>query len=182
VRQSSAASREQWLAAGAIWIAAGFAFPFLAPATTWLSEGLQRYLISAAGMPDDLALRVAFTIVRIPLTAVLAALVAAAQCAAVRDLRSSARRWVVAAAIGACIATVIFLPSSLAALAIAGDISQGPVRIFLLVVPGAGLLGGLVSLVQRRAARGHLTVPGWLTGASAAAAVLGVLGRVGLGR
>jgi hypothetical protein len=178
VRHSSAASRERWLAAGSIWIAAGFAFPFLAPATTWLSEGLQRYLISAAGMADELALRVAFTIVRIPLTAALAALVAAAQCAVVRDLRPSARRWVVAAAVGACIATLIFLPSSLAALAIAGDISQGPVRIFLLVVPGAGLLGGLVSVVQRRAARGHLAVPGWLAGASAVAAVLGVLGRV----
>ena len=176
------ASRERWLAAGSIWIAAGFAFPSLAPATTWLSEGLQRYLSSTAGMADELALRVAFTVVRIPLTAGLAALVAAAQCAVVRDLRPLGRRWVVAAAVGACIATVIFLPSSLAALAIAGDISHGPVRVFLLVVPGAGLLGGAVAVGQRRTARAHLAVPGWLAGASAAAAVLGVLGRVVLGR
>jgi hypothetical protein len=143
---------------------------------------VQRYLISAAGMADELALRVAFTIVRIPLTAVLAALVAAAQCAVVRDLRPLARRWVVSAAVGACIATLIFLPSSLAALAITGDISRGPVRIFLLVVPGAGLLGGLVSVVQRRTARAGFAVPGWLAGASAAAAVVGVLVRVGLWR
>jgi hypothetical protein len=143
---------------------------------------VRRYLISGAGMGDELALRVAFTIVRIPLTAFLAALVAAAQCAVVRDLRPLARRWVVSAAVGACIATLIFLPSSLAALAIAGDISQGPVRILLLVVPGAGLLGGLVSVVQRRTARAHPAVPGWLAGASAAAAVLGVLVGVGLWR
>lgn len=182
MRRSSEASPERWLAAGSIWIAAGVAFPFLAPATTWLSEGLQRYLTSAAGMADELALRVAFTIFRIPLTAVLGMLVAAAQCAIVRDLRPLARRWVVAAAVGACIATLIFLPSSLAALAIAGDMSQGPARIFLLVVPGAGLLGGLVSIAQRRTARAHLAVPGWLAGASAAAAVLGVLGSVALWR
>ena len=57
-------------------------FPFLTPATDALSEGLQRYLSSVAGMSDELAYRVAFTIIRIPLTAALGALIAAAQCAA----------------------------------------------------------------------------------------------------
>jgi hypothetical protein len=147
--------------------------------TASLSEGVQRYLTTAAGMNDELAFRVAFTIYRIPLTAVLAALVSTAQCAVVQGVRPFARRWVAAAAVGACIATVIFLPSGLAALAIAGDISSGPVRIFLLVVPGVGLLGGLVSVVQRRAARAHTVVPGRFVAASVLAAVLGVLGQTG---
>jgi hypothetical protein len=162
--------------ASLIWFLAGFVFPFLTPATALLSSGLQRYLSSAAGMSDELANRVAFTIVRIPLTALLGILVAVMQCAILPGVRPLARRWIIAAAVGACIATLIFLPSTLVALQIVGNTSNGTIRLFLLLVPGAGLLGGLVSLLQWRAARREVFVPGWFIAAGVLATFLGVLG------
>lgn len=176
----SADARTQWLGASLVWIIAGFVFPLLTPATALLSQTLQRYLSSGAGMSDELAFRVAFTVVRIPLTVVLGVLVAATQYAMVRDVRPLARRWAAAAAIGACTSTLIFLPSSLVALRIAGTISEGLIRI-LLLVPGAGLFGGLVSFLQRRAARGSVFVPGWFVGAGVLAAGLGVCGELYIG-
>jgi hypothetical protein len=126
-------------------------------------------------MSEELAFRVAFTIVRLPLTAVLAILIAAAQCAVVRDLGPLARRWIVAAGVGACLATLIFLPSSLVALQLYGDTTTGTVRAFLLVVPGAGLLGGLASFLQKRSVRKKVFAPAWIVLASALAAAVGVL-------
>jgi hypothetical protein len=123
-------------------------------------------------MSDELAYRVAFTIFRIPLTAVLGILLAAAQCAVLRGARPWFRRWIAAAAAGACIATLIYLPSTLVALQIAGNTSDRMVRIFLLA-PGPALLGGLVSFLQRRAGRGKLPAPGWFVAASIPAAALG---------
>jgi hypothetical protein len=162
------------LSASLIWIIGGFVFPFLTPATAFLSEGLQRYLSSMAGMPDELAFRVAFTLIRIPLTAALAMLVATAQCAVMRGVRPLARRWIIASAVGACVSTLIFLPSTLVALQIAGDTSGGLVRTFLLVVPGAGLLGGFVSFLQARATRAEVFIPGWFVAANVLSAALGV--------
>jgi hypothetical protein len=170
-------ARARWLAASLIWIPAGFLFPFLSPATAVLSGGLQRYLSLAADMSDELAFRVAFTVFRIPLTAVFGILVAAAQCAVVRGVRPLARSWMIAAAVGACISTLIFLPSTLVALQIASN--KFTVRIFLLVW-GAGLLGGLVSFLQWRAAHREMFVPGWFVLASLLAAGLGVSGELGL--
>src|SRR5688572_27187838 len=119
-------------------------FPFLNSATTLLSGGLQRYLSSPDGMSEEMAFRVAYTIIRVPVTAVLGMLVAASQCAVVRDVRAWPFRWIAVAAAGACIATLLYLPSTLIALQIFGNLSDGFVRMFLLVVPGAGLLAGLV--------------------------------------
>lgn len=170
--------RAKWLRASLVWLAAGFGFPLLTPATNLLSGGLQRYLSSSAGMVDELAQRVAFTIFRIPLTAALAVLVAALQCVLLPGILPPARRWIIASAIGACIATLIFLPSSLVALSITGNISEGMTQVFMLTVPGAGLLAGLVSLLQRRAARKQALVPGSFVPASILAAVFGVLGEL----
>src|SRR5262245_7576836 len=90
-------SRARWLSGSLLWVMAGFVFPVLAPATRQLSCGLQRYLSSSAGMPEELAFRVAFTIVRIPLTAVVVILLAAAQCVLLQSVKPIARRWITAA-------------------------------------------------------------------------------------
>ena len=169
-------SRAHLLAASAIWILAGFLFPALAPLTARLSEGLHRGLMSAAGMPDELAFRVAFTVFRLPVTAVFGILVAGLQCVVMRDVRPLARRWIVAAVLGACIATLIFLPSSLVALQVAGNALDDALRIW-----GAALLGGLVSYLQCRAVRGEVVLPGQFVAASVSASVLGVLVRIGMG-
>ena len=169
-------TRARWLMTSLIWIPAGFVFPFLTPATVLLSPGLQRLLSSAAGMSEEMAYYVAFTCVRIPLTMVLGILVAALQCAVLRSLRPLARRWVIAAAAGACISTLIFLPSSLVASRIAGNTTDQRVQLFLLVVPGVGLLGALVSFLQGRAVGRKVSVPRWFLAASALAAILGLLG------
>ena len=170
-------SRTNWLRGSLVWIVAGLVFPLLTPATNLLSRGLQRYLSSGAGMSDELAQRVAFTILRIPLTAVLATLVAAFQCALLPGIRPRSR-WIVAAAVGACIATLIFLPSNLVALSITGNISEGMIRVFLLAVPGAGLLAGLVCFLQRWVVRRQVLVPASFVVASGLAAVFGVLGEL----
>lgn len=170
--------RSRWSTASSIWVIAGFLYPLLTPATTLLSAGLERYLSSAAGMDSELANRVAFTIFRIPLTVVLGVLVAAAQCAVLPEVRPLARRWIIAAAVGACISTLIILPSSLVALRTMGTL-EGTVRTLLLLW-GAGLLGGLVSLLQRRAFRGKGFAPGWFLAASVLAAAVGVFAGDGL--
>jgi hypothetical protein len=162
----------RWLAASLIWLVAGFAFPFLAPATATLSQRLTRYLSTAAGMEEELAFRVAFTIIRIPLVAGWAILVAAVQCALVRRLRPVTQRWLVAAAIGACIATLIYLPSTLVAPQIAGGPLTGRSNL-LLLVPGAGMHAALISLLQRRACRKSVVVPGRFIVVSVLAAGLG---------
>jgi hypothetical protein len=165
----------RWLPVSLIWIAGGFAFPLLNPATAMLSGGLQRYLSSSAGMSDELALRVAFTLVRIPLTVVLGILIAGTQCVVARSMRLPPRRWITAAAIAACIATLIFLPSTLVAQQVYGDTTRGPIRVVLLLIPGAGLLGALVSFMQKRSVRKEVFVPGGFVAASLVAAVVGVL-------
>ena len=126
-------------------------------------------------MSGELAYRVAFTVFRIPLTAVLALLAAAAQCGVVRGVRPLARRWIIAAAVGACVSTLIWLPSSLMVFQIAGS-DETVLR--LLTVSGAGLLSCLVSLSQRRAARRDIFVPGSFVAVSVLAAVLGVVGAL----
>lgn len=179
VEPSAAVDRSPWLVASSVWVLAGFVFPFLTPATEQLSAGLQRTLSSTAGMSGELAHRVAFTIVRIPLTAMLAVLVATVQCAVASGVRPLARRWIVAAALGGCIATLIYLPSTLVALQIWGDISGATVR-RLLFVTGAGLLAGLVSFLQRRRARAQVVVPSWFVVASVLAAAVGYFASIEL--
>jgi hypothetical protein len=168
-----------WLVASSVWLVAGFVFPFLTPATMLLSEGFQRYLVSAAGMEDEMALRVAFTIFRIPLTALLAILVALIQCALMRDVRPLVRRWILAAAVGGCVATLIYLPTTLVALGIWGSTSDDTPR-RLLFLSGTGLLAGLVSLLQRRTARADLVVPGWFVAANILAAGVGYFSNLEL--
>ena len=157
------------------WTIAGFAFPLLTPATAFLSRGLQPYLISVTGMSDELAYYVGFTLCRVPLTAVLGMLVAAVQCTMVEDVRPSAWRWIITAGIASCIATLIWLPTSLVARQIAGGALDENERLLLLVF-GAGTLGGLAAFAQRRAVPA-IAAPRWLVPMSALAAVIGVLGE-----
>jgi hypothetical protein len=168
-------SGERWILASLIWVAAGFLFPFLTPATAALSEGLTRSLSAAAGMSSELAYRVAFTLVRLPLTALLAIVVAIAQAALLNGVRPFARRWIIAAVVGAIVSTLVWLPTTLVALQIAGN-DYDRIRM-LLIVPGAGLFAGLVALAQWRAVRGRAAVPGQYVVVSALAAALGVLGE-----
>jgi hypothetical protein len=160
--------------ASLLWAAAGFLFPFLTPVTALLSEGLQRSLSTATSMSEELAYRVAFTLVRIPLTALLAIVVAVVQCALVNSVRPLAARWITAAAVGASISTLIWLPTTLVALQLAGN-DYDRIRTFLLV-PGAGLFAGLVSFAQWRAVRRRVTLPGHYVVISLLAASVGVLG------
>src|SRR5688572_16069492 len=90
------------LVASLVWIVAGFLYPLLGPTTDALAAaGLLPFLISAMGFSDELlAYRVAFTLIRIPLTALLGILVAMAQCAVVPGVQPLARRWLVASAAG----------------------------------------------------------------------------------
>jgi hypothetical protein len=164
-----------WLVAGALWIIAGFAFPFITPATNFLSRNLQQYLAAAAGMSDELAYRVAFTIVRLPLTAVLAMAIVALQCAVVSEVRPLARRWLIAAATRASVSVLIWLPTTLIVAQIAGDSSPEPVRALLLTF-GAGLLAGLVSFAQRQTTRRVVTIPQRFVPTSVGAAIVGALG------
>jgi hypothetical protein len=168
----NANSRAPWLAASAIWMIAGLIFPLLAPATLALQPGFQRYLVSVASMSEEMAFYVAFTVFRIPLTALLGILLAAAQCALVPGVRPFTQRWVISAAIGACISTLIFLPSSLVVRQTVGDTFLGAM---ILLLTGPGLLGGLVSFVQSKAVRGRILVPGWFVAGCIAAAVPGAL-------
>jgi len=165
--------RARWLVATSIWIVAGFLFPLLTPATATLVAGLQRFLSSATGFSDELAYRVAFTLFRVPLTALLGILVAVAQCAVVPGVRPLARRWLIASAVGAAASTLVLLPSSLVLLQITGA-SVETIRLFL-TLPGAALLGGFVSFLQRRTARARLWVPAWFVVASVSGATAGAL-------
>jgi hypothetical protein len=168
-------SRERWLTASLLWAAAGFLFPFLTPATALFAEGLQRSLSTATGMSEELAYRVAFTLFRIPLTGLLAILVAGAQPPLLDSVRPFARRWIIAAVVGASISTLIWLPTTLVALQIAGN-DYDRIRMFLLV-PGAALFAGLSSLAQWRAVRGRAAVTGQYVVVSALAGSVGVLGE-----
>jgi hypothetical protein len=159
-------------AAASVGILAGLLFPLLGPLTLLLVPGLQPYLVSAAGMSEDMAFYVAFTIFRIPLTAVLGVLLAAAQCGLVSGLRPFARRWVIAAAIAAGISALLWLPSSLVVVRTVGDTFA--TRVALLIY-GAGLLGGIVSFFQSKAVRKRLRVPGWFVPASLAATIVGAI-------
>ena len=162
----------RWRAASLIWLVAGFVFPFLSPATASLSAGLTRYLSTTTEMDDELAFRVAFTIFRIPLAALLAIGVAAVQAALLRGIRPILRRWLIAAAIGASLATLIYLPSGLLAVQIAGEPLSDAVNL-LLLIPGSGMHAGLVSILQRRAGRRKVVVPGRFIVMSVLAAALG---------
>ena len=163
-----------WRLAPSLWLIAGLAFPFLTPATNVLSRDLQQYL-SATGMSDELAYRVAFTIVRVPLTGLLGVVIAAMQCVLVPRVRPLARRWLAAAAAAACVSALMWLPTTLIAAQFVGDTSQGTIRPLLLTF-GAGLLAGLVSFAQRRTARRALAVHEWFVATAVAMAVLGALG------
>ena len=165
----------QWRLAASLWFIGGFAFPLLTPATNLLSRDIQQFLAAAAGMSDELAYRVAFTIVRVPLTAVLAVAIAAMQCAVVHGVRPVARHWLIAAAIAASVSVLIWLPTTLIAARLVGETFPEPVRVLLLTF-GAGLLAGLVSLAQRRSTRHVVTVPQRFVPTSAGAAILGALG------
>jgi hypothetical protein len=125
-------------------------------------------------MSDELAYYVAFTLCRVPLTAAFGMLVAAVQCTMVEDVRPPAGRWIVAAGIASCVATLTWLPTSLVALQIAGGALDETERLLLLAF-GAGTLGGLVAFAQRRAVPAVAAL-GWWVPVSALAAVVGVLG------
>lgn len=119
-----------------------------------------------------MAYYVAATIIRIPLTAVLGVLVAAAQCAVIREMRPVARRWIVAAALGAAVSTLIWLPSTLVAREIAGGTVEGTVLTLMLMV-GAALMCGLVWLVQWQGVGEKVFIPGGIVVASLVAAAIG---------
>jgi hypothetical protein len=167
--------RTHWLLAAWLWVIAGFAFPFLTPATNFLSLAMQRQLAATAGISDELAYRVAFTIVRVPLTALLAIVIAAAQCGVVPAVPPLARRWLTASAMAASISVLIWLPTTLIAAQSFGQTFPEPVRALLLTF-GAGLLAGLASLNQRRTMRRAVSVPASFVVLSVLAAVLGALG------
>jgi hypothetical protein len=164
-----------WRLAASLWVIAGLAFPFLTPATNLLSRAVQQYVAASSGMSDELAYFVTFTIVRVPLTAGLGVVIAGMQCVLLPGVRPFARRWLVAAAGAACIATLIWLPTTLIAAQLVGDTSQGPIRLLLLTW-GAGLLAGLVSFTQRRTTRRTIAVPGSFVATSVLTAVLGAFG------
>jgi hypothetical protein len=163
----------RWLAAGSLWWLGGLLFPLLTPPTDAAARSLQHYL-SSSGLSGELGYQVAFTLVRVPLTAALGMLVALMQCVLAPAVRPFSRRWIVAAAAGGAASTLIWLPSTLVALKIAGDISRDAVRVPLLAW-GAGLLGGLASFLQQRAARARAFPPSWLVAASTLASVCGAL-------
>jgi hypothetical protein len=165
----------QWRLAASLWLIGGFAFPLLTPATNLLLRDIQQYLAAAAGMSDELAYRVTFTIVRVPLTAGLATMIATMQCAPLPAVRPLFRRWLTAAAIGASVSVLIWLPTTLIAAQFFGDIFPEAVRALLLTF-GAGLLAGLVSLAQRRITRRVVAVPQGFVPTGAGAAILGAFG------
>jgi hypothetical protein len=165
----------QWRLAASLWFIGGFAFPLLTPATNLLSRDIQQYLAAAAGMSDELAYRVTFTIVRLPLTAGLATVIAAMECAAVPAVRPLFRRWLIAATTGASVSLLIWLPTTLIAAQFFGDVFPEPVRVLLLTF-GAALLAGLVSLAQRRTTRRLVTVPQRFISTRVGAAIVGALG------
>jgi hypothetical protein len=167
--------RTRWLRAASLWGLAGFAFPFLTPVTNLFARDLQQYLGASAGMSDDeLAYRVAFTVVRVPLTAVLAMAIAGMQYGVAPGVRGMARRWLAAAGIAACVAVLIWLPTTLITAQLVGDISRAAVRTPLLMF-GAGLLAGLVCATQRRTTRWAIAVPGSFVATGLLAAILGAL-------
>ena len=165
----------QWHLAGSFWIIAGFTFPFLTPATNLLSSGLQQYLAASAGISDELAYRVTFTIVRVPLTAALATVIALTQCAVVPGVRLLTRRWLFAAATAASVSVLMWLPTTLIAAQLVGQTFPEPVRVLLLTF-GAGLLAGLVSFAQRQTTRRVVTIPQRFVPTSVGAAIVGALG------
>jgi hypothetical protein len=171
----------RWLAASLIWIVAGFLFPLLlGPATGYLATGLQGLFTSGGGFSDQLlAYRVAVTLIRIPLTALMGILVAVAQFAVVPGVQVLARRWLIASAIGGAVSTLVLLPSSLVLIELAGSSSPEMVSLFLSIA-GASLFGGFVSFSQRRSARRRLWVPAWVVAAGFFGASVGAWGGLPL--
>jgi hypothetical protein len=164
----------RWLAAASLWIISGFAFPFLTPATNLLSRDLQQYLAGATGMSDELAYRVLFTFIRVPLTALLAMMIAATQCVVLPSVRPLARRWLTAAALAASVSVLMWLPTTLIAVQFVGETFPQSVRTLLLTF-GAGLLAGLVCFTQQQTMRRVVTIPGAALPIGVLAAMLGAL-------
>jgi hypothetical protein len=165
----------QWRLALSLWFVAGFAFPFITPATNQLARNLQEYLAAAGGTSDELAYRVAFTMVRVPLTAALTVVIAAMQCAVVPAVRPMARRWLMVTATAASVSVLIWLPTTLIAAQIVGETFPEPVRVLLLTF-GAGLLAGLVCFSQRRSVRRAVATPQRFVQIGTGAAIVGALG------
>jgi hypothetical protein len=165
----------RWSLAISLWFVAGLAFPFITPTTNFLSSNLQAYLAVAGGMSDELAYRVAFTIVRVPLTVALAVAIAAMQCAVVPAVRPMARRWLVVTATAASVSVLIWLPTTLIAAQIVGETFPEPVRLLLLTF-GAGLLAGLASFTQRRTMRRAVAIPQRFVLTGTGTAIVGALG------
>jgi hypothetical protein len=169
-------SHGRWLAAGLIWILAGLFYPALSPATAAAAAVLQRVLNSALGWSDELAFRVAFTVLRVPLMVLFGMLVGVFQCAEAPALRRLLRRWLSASAVGAAVSTLIFLPSSLILRQVTG-LTFEETRVPLTLL-GAALLSGLISFLQRRAARRQLPLPALFVVVSVTGMTLGVLARL----
>jgi hypothetical protein len=172
------AGHAQWQIASLLWVVAGLLFALLTPATATLTAALQPLLISAMGLSDELlAYRVAFTVFRVPLTALLGILVAVAQCAVVPGIRMWARRWLIASTVGAALSSLVLLPTSLMLIEIAGTPSPEMARVFL-ALWGTALFGGLVSVFQRRTVRGRFQVPPWFVLAGVLGTLAGAFGRL----
>jgi hypothetical protein len=153
----------------------GVPFPL---ATNTLATGLQPFLISTMGFSDELlAYRVAFTVIRLPLAALMGVLIALAQCAVVPGARLLVRRWLIASVVGAAVSTLVFLPSSLVLTEIAGSSSPGMVRI-LLALWGPALFSGFILVFERRMAQGTLRLPSWFVVAGVLGAMLGAVGQL----
>jgi hypothetical protein len=171
-------AHKQWQIAIFIWLVAGLLFALLTPATEALTEALQPLLISALGFSDELlAYRVAFTVFRVPLTALLGMLVAATQCAVVPGIGRWVWRWLIASAVGAALSSLVLLPTTLVLLEIASGSSIETISIFL-ALWGTALFGGFVSVLQRRVVRGRLQVPPWFVVAGVLGTLAGAFGRL----
>ena len=154
----------RWLLASApLWAVAGFFLLFLPGLTSSPVMDLQRFLSQVVGMPDPIAFRIALAALQVPISILLGVLVAALQLIVLRDIRSWARQWMLAAAAGGAIAAAIgwvlgsLLPSS-------SPSPPGASSVWLLILQASlrGILyGALNAALQRWMMRGRAFVPGW---------------------
>lgn len=167
----------RWLLASApLWALAGLLSPLIPPLVDSPVRGFHHFLNQVIGLPDQIAYRLAFAALQVPMIILLGVIVAAAQLLVLRGVRPWARRWMQAAAAGGAITSAAgWMVGSLVPLPMMNQGGDIWLLIFHYLLRGV-LLGAFISIAQRWSMRERVLVPAWFVLASSLAGAAGAFG------